>query len=310
MPSIHKILYISHGAEDESSGLMQAFALARNHQAEIKVLLVCPKVPEGFEDFGQFCVNAMLERVRGEIESARAYMAIPVAKSNLEIESDCGVRPAERVIRRVLVEGCDLVIKNVEGRSQLKGFRAMDMDLLRKCPCPVWLCRPIERPHSKIQVAVAIDPECEEGRTYDLAIRLLRWSRVLADSCSGVLSVISCWDFDIDEYLRRHFTLSASEEALDEAAEWARAQHRSKLDVLMRASGIEGEIHIRHAVAHPDNFIPLLIDEERVDLLVMGTVARAGIPGFIMGNTAENILQKVSCSLLALKPSDFVSPIK
>ncbi|WP_444894658.1 universal stress protein [Microbulbifer sp. JMSA004] len=310
MPNIHKILYVSHAAEDESSGLMQAFAVARNHQAEIKVLLVCPKVPEGFEEFSRLCVRTMLDRVRSEIESARVHMELSAERTNLEIESDCGARPAERVIRRVLAEGYDLVIKNVEGRSQLKGFKAMDMDLLRKCPCPVWMCRPIKEHRNKIQVAVALDPECEDGSSYDLAIRLLRWSRVLADSCSGVLNVISCWDFDIDEYLRRHFPLSASEEELDEATESARAQHRSKLDVLIRASGIEGEIRIHHVVAHPDNFIPLLIDEEGLDLLVMGTVGRAGIPGFIMGNTAENILQKVSCSLLALKPSDFVSPIK
>jgi nucleotide-binding universal stress UspA family protein len=42
----------------------------------------------------------------------------------------------------------------------------------------------------------------------------------------------------------------------------------------------------------------------------MGTVARTGISGFIIGNTAENILQKIDCSLLALKPQGFVSPVK
>lgn len=30
----------------------------------------------------------------------------------------------------------------------------------------------------------------------------------------------------------------------------------------------------------------------------------------IIGNTAENILQKIDCSLLALKPLGFVSPVK
>ncbi|HRE31359.1 MAG TPA: universal stress protein, partial [Candidatus Berkiella sp.] len=34
------------------------------------------------------------------------------------------------------------------------------------------------------------------------------------------------------------------------------------------------------------------------------------IPGFIIGNTAENVLQKISCSLLALKPNGFISPVK
>jgi nucleotide-binding universal stress UspA family protein len=45
------------------------------------------------------------------------------------------------------------------------------------------------------------------------------------------------------------------------------------------------------------------------DLLVMGTVGRTGIPGFFIGNTAENLLQTTSASILAVKPRDFVSPV-
>jgi nucleotide-binding universal stress UspA family protein len=47
----------------------------------------------------------------------------------------------------------------------------------------------------------------------------------------------------------------------------------------------------------------------RVDLIVMGTVARTGIPGLVIGNTAEAILQRVDCSVLAVKPVGFVSPV-
>jgi len=42
----------------------------------------------------------------------------------------------------------------------------------------------------------------------------------------------------------------------------------------------------------------------------MGTVARTGILGCLMGNTAENIVVELKCSLLALKPGGFVSPVK
>ncbi|GAM59013.1 universal stress protein family 1 [Vibrio ishigakensis] len=44
--------------------------------------------------------------------------------------------------------------------------------------------------------------------------------------------------------------------------------------------------------------------------MVMGTLARTGIPGIVIGNTAENIVQAVSCSLVALKPPGFVSPVR
>jgi len=42
----------------------------------------------------------------------------------------------------------------------------------------------------------------------------------------------------------------------------------------------------------------------------MGTTARTGMSGLVMGNIAENILDHVGCSVIALKPPGFVSPIK
>ena len=55
--------------------------------------------------------------------------------------------------------------------------------------------------------------------------------------------------------------------------------------------------------------IPALVEKIEADLVVMGTVARTGIPGFFMGNTAETILNQINCSVLAIKPPGFVTPI-
>ena len=41
----------------------------------------------------------------------------------------------------------------------------------------------------------------------------------------------------------------------------------------------------------------------------MGTVARTGIPGLLIGNTAESVLSQVGCSVIAVKPDGFVSPV-
>jgi nucleotide-binding universal stress UspA family protein len=55
--------------------------------------------------------------------------------------------------------------------------------------------------------------------------------------------------------------------------------------------------------------VPVLSRQLEADLIVMGTVARTGIPGFIMGNTAEAILNQIDCSVLAVKPPGFVTPV-
>ncbi len=45
------------------------------------------------------------------------------------------------------------------------------------------------------------------------------------------------------------------------------------------------------------------------DLVIMATVCRTGIPGLIVGNTAETVMNKVDCSILAIKPQKFVSNV-
>jgi hypothetical protein len=55
--------------------------------------------------------------------------------------------------------------------------------------------------------------------------------------------------------------------------------------------------------------IPRHARQSGVDLVVMGTVARRGLAGLITGNTAERLLHGLSCSLLAIKPEGFVTPV-
>ena len=60
----------------------------------------------------------------------------------------------------------------------------------------------------------------------------------------------------------------------------------------------------------PDVAIMNYIQQHDIDLVVMGTVGRTGISGFITGNTAERLLPRISCSILAIKPEGFKSPVE
>jgi universal stress protein E len=46
------------------------------------------------------------------------------------------------------------------------------------------------------------------------------------------------------------------------------------------------------------------------DVIAMGTVGRSGIRGMLLGNIAEKVLATCDCSILTVKPDDFVSPIQ
>lgn len=55
--------------------------------------------------------------------------------------------------------------------------------------------------------------------------------------------------------------------------------------------------------------MPAVATELEVDLVVMGTLTRTGIPGSLIGNTAEVILNTLGCSVPAVKPAGFVTPV-
>ena len=65
-----------------------------------------------------------------------------------------------------------------------------------------------------------------------------------------------------------------------------------------------------HLVQGPaQDVVPNCAKDLGAELIVMGTVGRTGIPGFFIGNTAEKILTRIDCSVLAVKPAGFVSPV-
>jgi len=68
-------------------------------------------------------------------------------------------------------------------------------------------------------------------------------------------------------------------------------------------------IVLHQAWGYPWQEIATIASEHKVHLITMGTVGRSGVKGVLLGNTAERILDTVDCSILTVKPDDYVSPI-
>ena len=68
------------------------------------------------------------------------------------------------------------------------------------------------------------------------------------------------------------------------------------------------ELHIVEGGSVADTAITTFIEQHQVDLLLMGTMARGGGPELSIGNTAERLVTHVPCSMLAIKPDDFMPP--
>ena len=75
-----------------------------------------------------------------------------------------------------------------------------------------------------------------------------------------------------------------------------------------RVNEMGGSVHL--VSGDPRDALPRLARLLDIGLIVMGTVARTGVSGLLMGNTAETILRSVDCSVLAVKPEGFVTLVK
>ena len=53
-----------------------------------------------------------------------------------------------------------------------------------------------------------------------------------------------------------------------------------------------------------------LVASDDMDLVVMGSVARGGIHGLVLGSTAQRVFDHISCSVVAVKPDDFMSLVE
>ena len=311
MKEFNNILFVSQGITDDKDSLGQSMMLSKHSQANLQGLIVCPALPDDMADYIPTYEQSLLDALRKGVCEVITQHSIDKNPDNFPITLQSGDKPAVRIIRHVHNENIDLVIKNAEPvQADKDGFKAIDMALLRQCPTPVWLNRTHNKPINKRRVAVAIDPDITNDEQKALSIKLLRVAQAIADSSDSRLHIVSCWIYPLQHYLDNQTWIKMSEEELNNNIEHERVNHLARLNTVIKESGIHGENVIHHIHGIADDEIPRSVLDLDIDVLVMGTIARTGIPGVIIGNTAENILQSINCSLVALKPEAFVSPIR
>ncbi|MBL4872941.1 MAG: universal stress protein [Rhodobacteraceae bacterium] len=72
-------------------------------------------------------------------------------------------------------------------------------------------------------------------------------------------------------------------------------------------SEIDHHIHLPRG--RPEQAIYQIVRREKIDLILMGSVVRVGIPGLFICNTAETVLGSERCSILTVKPNGFETPV-
>jgi nucleotide-binding universal stress UspA family protein len=300
----------------------RAVRLAENNQAKLTAVAVVPPVTAGvgMRAGGPISVDLQAALLDEQLQALRSLVEPFRDRVSIHTKVLAGT-PFLELIYEVLRSGHDLVIRPPEDPGWLgRLFGSDDMHLLRKCPCPVWLvkCR-AEKPYRRILAAVdagdSYSPaELESRRALNRQVLELASSIALAEFAE--LHIAHAWEA-IGESVMRGGLMNTPENQIVAYVESARQRHAEGMAALLREMEstlgdetigyLKPKTHLVKGWARKE--IPALARQLGADLVVMGTVARTGVAGFIMGNTAEAILGQIECSVLAIKPAGFVTPV-
>lgn len=269
------LVVLSEGSEAELAWA-RAVRLARETGAALTLVDVIEAASPGIgSDTGiaESVIAAHRDRLSGFAERTRAH---GVETTEAVLQGSVSVD----VIKMVLREGHDILITGAALRPA-EGHGVVDRHLLRKCPCPVWVVAGpsgdrVQRVLAAVTLAGpgAMVSEGLERRILDLAVALAA-----------------------DDGAELHVMYDAPDDVA--GAEAVRvACPQVAMDRIVPCAG------------RPDDSIATYLTAQRMDLLVTGLAGpRDAGSATMAGPATEASLGRGGCSVLAVKPEGFVSPV-
>jgi universal stress protein E len=306
---IQRILVVADSGVESHGALERASRLARRHGAALRIVDIVPEhawpvrlMQPDYEHIRELYTREKQEFLDG--------VAAPLRKDGLHVTTKVLYgRSSVEIIREVLRERHDLVVKEAKGRRsrRIGLFGTTALRLLRHCPCDVWLNKPGKSGQEGTSETVLAAVDASPGNASHAALNRKILDLALAVSADGVPPhVVFAWQIYGEDVLRARMN-PADFARLEQAA--AEENQRSFGQLLAHYDWKEDDPHVHLLRGDPPQAIQDVVRERAIDVLVMGTVARTGIVRLFLGNTAESLLEQVECSLLATKPEGFISSV-
>ncbi|HEX5843529.1 MAG TPA: universal stress protein [Pseudomonas sp.] len=281
MQAIRSILVVMEPERPEGLALKRAKLIAGVTQSHLH-LLVCDKKHDH---------SAYLSDLTGSLTSEGFSTSSQQAWHESLHQTIISVQQAE---------GCGLVIKQHFPDNPLKKaiLTPDDWKLLRYCPAPVLMVK-TDRSWAGGSILAAVDVGNADGEHRTLHTSIVSHGFDIAALAKAELHVISAHPTPM---------LSAADPTF-QLKETIEARYRDQCKAFQAEYEIADErLHIVEGPA--DVLIPQVAHSLNAGVTVIGTVARTGIAGALIGNTAEVILDSLESDVLVLKPDDIIAHLE
>lgn len=281
MQAIKRILVVIDPTQTEQLALTRAKLIAGVIESELH-LLVCENRQDHLPWAQKLCAEVKAEGIRAECSQGWHGSL------------------TDTVVQAVSSHGCGLVIKQHLPDNPLKKalLTPDDWKLLRYCPAPVLLVKTTES-WMKGAVLAAVDVGNHDDQHHVLHDTIVSHAADIVDMINGELHLVSAHPAAMLSAADPVYQLreNIANRYRDEAARYA------------SANGLDAEhMHIDEGPA--DTLIPKVARQIGASVTVIGTVARKGLAGALIGNTAEVILDQLDSDILVLKPEDTMAHLE
>mgnify|MGYP003648872144 CR=1 FL=1 len=281
MQAIKRILVVIDPTQTDQLALNRAKLIAGVIDAELH-LLVCEDRDDHVRTLDKLCAD--LKAAGLEATSSQAW------HGNL----------TDTVIHVLSSQGCELVVKQHLPDNPLKKalLTPDDWKLLRYCPAPVLLVKTTAS-WMKGNVLAAVDVGNHDDQHHVLHDTIVSHAADIVEMINGDLHLVSAHPAPM---------LSAAD-PIYQLRENIATRYRDQAQRYAEANGLDLE-HMHIAEGPADTLIPKVARQIGASVTVIGTVARKGIAGALIGNTAEVILDQLDSDILVLKPEDTLAHLE
>lgn len=267
---MNRFLVVYDPKRDEQPALDRAAIIAAEVGASLH-LFACIHGNISGADSESAEVKRRLTDLREQLETHLAPIAATGVATSSEVEWDKDWHHA--VVRAATRSNADMVLKSSfkhsTGQRLLKS--TSDWILIRECLCPVMLIKQTDRPEVP-RILAGIDLSARAESYEKLNEHILDFSRKLVESEMAEVHVVNAFpDYRVKPTKKQ----------------------------LMEASGLDRE-HVHVKLGPPELVLVEMAKRLDATLVIVGNSHRTGLAALMNPNTAEKILDKLECNVLAM----------
>jgi universal stress protein E len=306
MPAIHRILVSVKEIDGKPlPAVLKAAQLARGYGSELELFhaLTAPLYSDpimvreqGLDSLERDLKQQALRRLETIADRLRVHSI------KVKVSAEWDYPSHEAIIRRAQAIKADLIVAGRHAGKHLMPWllRLTDWELVRLSPVPILLVKN-PRPYRRPAVLAAIDPGHAHEKPLQLDKEILRAGKRLTEALRGSLHAVHAYARFPVHVPPEAAMVPGTLENLQKCAERAaKARFRRVLRPVRIARSRQYLIAREPVVA-----IAEASRKSHSAVVVMGAMSRSGIKRLLIGNTAERILDDLSCDIMVVKPANF-----